>query len=252
MRLASVLLLLLLGTKTYNGPLAGGVENGAFSFTHTSDWTSNQIVNTVQNNNSNGLVVSWPKGGITAPSERPIPRGKFDINRSGCPGDQLEKDLSAQLYYGLSTTPKSAGVYRIAQSRKAEVVESSIVASTAGDPIQLNVSSEASSEYVAYTFQSKGLYLAFPMKESAFKYFNEAGMQASCCAFRSFKFSGLPLLSKEIADLGDYALFKPARPKSIVKIPANSFELRRVLVFLSDTKFGLLASGFVSLHLPVQ
>ncbi|MDA2937995.1 hypothetical protein MYX75_07010 [Acidobacteria bacterium AH-259-A15] len=232
-----------------------------FDFTHESDWQqqSREIVNTVQNNHQkNSLIVSWPAAGIEAPRERPIPPTQSDVNRYYCPEEQLVQNLTAQLFYGLSRIPKTAGVYEIQQKSPggkttSNVLRSEIMASTPTEPYKLEVHSTAVPEkFVEYRFvQNRPFDFALPLPPGFLPAFSKAGWEITPHAFK--KFPSLKLgehLRKRISDLDAYTLLKPSQLESVVTISVAAFQERVVLLLISDKKRNVVASGLVSLHLP--
>lgn len=243
----------------------GGVHNDHFNFDHASNYnTDSQILNQVQNDRTaQPLVVFWPKAGIIRPIENPLASGDVDYNKSYCPEAQLGTDPRATLKYGLSDMEKPAGVYIIAETAKTAqqnppapraLMNSEIVTSIKGEPVKLEFSSRRiENVYVEYSFefaQGKANF-ALNVQPGLFKYFADSGVQPQSGASEILKFGKLPL-REQIPDFKAYSIFKPVDSKSFVKIPAKSVQIRRQLLFLVDQDMQVVASGFVTLHVPAE
>jgi hypothetical protein len=254
----------------YKDTIGGSVHNTHFNFTHGSDWKNHQIVNFIRNDHSEGLIVFWKEGGVTRPVENPLAPGDTDSNKSYCPENRLSSDLSATLSYGLSDNKKTAGVYTIAQTTNTratlqmpspqenpaqpEQMVSEISTSIKGEPVKFRVVSERRDEFVEYYFeflQGKPVSFAVNIQPRLFKYFAEVGVQPKSGASEVLKYEKLPL-REQVDDFKAYSLFKPVYPKSFVKIPAKAVQIRRQLLFLVDQDMRVLASGFVTLHVPAE
>jgi hypothetical protein len=263
-------LLIAAGAAAQSGylhELKGAVNDPDFNFDYASDWRQHQIVNFVRNDHNKPLVVFWLAGGIIRPVENPLAPHKTEQNSSPCPENRLDANLNATLSYGLSDHTASAGVYRIAPPRNAqaslqsepqtgenvpEQMVSEIVTDIKGEPVRFQVVSERSSESVAYYFvfvQGKPTYFAMNVPRELFKYFDDAKVSVQPDVAESLKYEPF-LLLKQVANFKAYSVFKPMGPKSLVKIPAKSVQIRRQLLFLVDQDMHILASGYVTLHVP--
>jgi hypothetical protein len=64
------------------------------------------------------------------------------------------------------------------------------------------------------------------------------------------KYEKLPLI-EQVPDFKAYALLQPTSSKWFVKIPAKTIQIRRQLLLLVNPEDNrVLASGFVTLHVP--
>jgi hypothetical protein len=251
-------------TSFYNGPIIGNLSNPNFIFSHTSDWqsTSNQIINTLKNDHKAPLVASWPDAGIFEPIERKLPSGKSDTNSYSCPPKKLSANLSAQLFYGLGYTPKTAGVYMLSTTAAAIVdteedqlpLTSKISISTQEEPYTLEVTSKMVKKgTVEYIFtQNRPFYFLAPLPLSADAFRLPAGgrVEVSQPAFEKIRLP--PPVKEKIANLADYKFFWPQSLTSIATITstAKPFRVVPVLLFIANKDHVLQGSGYVTVHLP--
>jgi len=248
-------LFILFAATLYTGPIPGNVNSPPkFLFSHTSDWQSRQIVNTIRNDHrSESLIVFWPEAGITRPEQNPLPPNSPEIRKIGCTEDSLAKNISAQLFYGLSYTPKTAGVYKVKQEgekRRRELM-SEIISTIKGRPYHLVVTSSAvPGEYIEYVFdQNMLLEISLPLSPDSVSHFERAKWSVKPGALSNLKFGKLPL-KEYLPNFGAYNLLKPPSGKSVIKMPVGSSELRSLLIFISDPDMNLMTSGVISLHIP--
>lgn len=250
MRCKLVLFITLLATNTYTGPLTGRLSTQKFSFTHMSDWQNEEIVNRVQNRHSTDpLVVLWPEGLIFAPVERPIPTNRSDVNSYSCPDSSLDRNDHAELLYGLSSTRKTAGVYRLAQTKSVlPVLRSEIIAADANRPFRLEViSTWTGGSSVQYVFlQNRRFSYALPLSSEHLSYFEKAGWKIEGRFSDVLKLTGP--ITERIRDLKAYFVLAPQRLKSAVVLPFAPSQIRAEVVLIADEDRRVVASGFISLH----
>lgn len=249
-----ILLQLLLG-GAYGGPIPGSVDSPPkFLFSHTSDWKNAQIVNTIENRHrTESLVVMWPESGIVRPEANPLPPNQPDSRKTGCPETNLGKNLTAQLYYGLSSTPKTAGVYKIQTTPKTEPkLISEINSSMMGKPYRLTVTSTVTPDrQVEYRFSQEGglFQFSFPLPQILATAFTRADWRVTPRAADTLKFGNLPLRER-IPNFNSYSIVRPINTDEVVRIPAASYRIESVLLFVVGQDMTLLNSGLVSMHIP--
>jgi hypothetical protein len=88
-----------------------------------------------------------------------------------------------------------------------------------------------------------------PVQRDLMKYFDDAKISVQPNAAQTFKYDKLPL-QEQVPNFKAYSLIKPPMPKTSVKIPAKNVQVRRQLLFLLDEDRHILASGYVTLHVP--
>ena len=273
----------------YMHPLTGSVHDDPdFNFVYSSDWNQHQIVNFVRNDHTEPLVVFWQAGGVTRSPENPLLPHKKDWSSSPCPWEsRLGNNLNATLTYGLSDHTTTAGVYLVSQPRstgsnasastlefkpepqeqQAETIPSSLVSDIntdiKGEPIRLQVVSQRIEDYIEYFFvfiQGKPTSFAMnlhyfsqetgkPVQHDLMKYFGDAKVSVEPDAAQTFKYDKLPL-EKQVPNFKLFSLIQSTGAKTLVKIPAKTVQVRRQLLFLLDQNRHILASGYVTLHVP--
>ena len=272
----------------YMRPLTGSINNSDFNFAYSSDWNHHQIVDFVRNDHTEPLVVFWQAGGVTRSPENPLGPHKTDSSSSPCPWEsRLGNNLNATLTYGLSDHTTTAGVYLVSQPRstgsnasastldfkpepqqqQAETIPSSLVSDIdtdiKGEPIRLQVVSQRIEGYIEYFFvfiQGKPTNFAMnlhyfsqetgkPVQQDLMKYFGDAKVSVEPDAAQTFKYDKLPL-EKQVPNFKLFSLIQSTGAKTSVKIPAKTVQVRRQLLFLLDQDRHILASGYVTLHVP--
>lgn len=289
MRRVLILSALLIATGAvaqtgYFNELSGTVHDPEFNFTHASDWKQHRIVNYIRNDHNQSLVVFWLAGGVTRPVENPLPPHMTDQNSSPCPENRLGNNLNATLTYGLSDHTTTAGVYLVSEPRGTqtstlefrppqaeedipEALESDVTTDIRGEPVKLQVVSQhfRNVDYIQYFFvfiQGKPTDFAMnlhyftsvetgkPVQQDLMKYFGDAKVNVQPDAASTFKYDKLPL-QEQVPNFKAFSLIKPPMPKTTVRIPANGrVQVRRQLLFLLDQDRNILASGYVTLHVP--
>jgi hypothetical protein len=269
-------LLISIGAMAQTGhhdQISGGVHDTHFNFTHVSDWKDHQIVNYVRNDHTQGLIVFWKEGGIMHPLENMIAPRDTDSNSSYCPENKLGTNLTATLTYGYNDTRKNAGVYTISGSTTSANARTAIYQAPApedsadqpaqmisrinthinGEAVRLRVVSIRRDEYVEYDFQfleGKPTSLALNVQPRLFRYFADVGVQPKSGADLLLKYEKLPL-REQIPDFKAYSLLQPTGPKWYVKIPSKTVQIRRQLLLMVNPEDNrVMASGFVTLHVP--
>jgi hypothetical protein len=288
--LALSVLLIAAGAAAQTGyinELKGMVNDPDFNFTYDSDWRQHQIVNFVRNDHSQPLVVFWQAGGVTRPPENPLLPHKIDQNGSPCPENRLSSNLNTTIAYGLSDHTVRAGVYIVSQPRsngsnasastlefkpeqqqqQAEAIPFSLVSDIntdiKGEPVRLQVVSQRIEDYIEYFFvfiQGKPTNFAMnlhyfsnnetgkPVQQDLMKYFGDAKISVEPDAAQTFKYDKLPL--EQVPNFKAFSLIRSPMAKTFVKIPAKNVQVRRQLLFLLDKDRHILASGYVTLHVP--
>jgi hypothetical protein len=256
------------GAQTrYVHELTGTVHNADFNFTYASDWKNHQIVNYIRNDHTEPLVVFWREGGITRPVENPLlPHGAPDQNSSSCPEKWLDSNPNSTITYGLSDHTTAAGVYlKVANARVASVqfepqtdqnvpdqMISEIKTDIKGEPVQFQAISQRVPENIEYYFvfvKGKPTNFAFNLRRDLVKYFDQAKVSVKPDAAADFKFEKLPL-QEQVPNFKAYSMVRAVMPKTFIKIPAKNVQIIRQLLFLLDSDSHILASGYVTLHVP--
>lgn len=242
--------------NAYDGPKTGSVTNPRFSFIHLSDWnqTSNLISNSLRNVHSEPLVALWLDAGIIAPDERPIPPNQTDSNTSTCTSGLALKS-SAQLYYGLSQTPKPAPTYicsdKAPGAKHAELNSKIEAHSPKGDFI-LEVKSifvEADKQ-IRYEFtQSRKFYFALPLP-TPLNLVDAKGAQVQVVPLVKAGTKTFDL-KKYLSNYDSYRLFTPQSLASRGQLGSSTPPVpNRFLAIIVDPDFQIVAGGYVSLYLP--
>lgn len=203
---------------------------------------------------------------------------------------RLGNNLNATLTYGLSDHTTTAGVYLVSQPRstgsnasastlefkpepqqqQAEAIPFSLVSDIntdiKGEPLRLQVVSQrvVNEGYIEYFFvflQGKPTNFAMnlhyfsnsetgkPVQQDLMKYFGDAKVSVEPDAAQTFKYDKLPL-EKAVPNFKLFSLIQSTGAKTSVKIPAKTVQVRRQLLFLLDQDRHILASGYVTMHVP--
>lgn len=265
---------ILPAVQVHTGPKLGEKRDSTFSFSHISDWPASQISNNIQNDHAKGLIVDWPAGGITRGERNPIPSGQSDLNKYSCPVSSLNSDDTAQLFYGLQRTAKTAGAYTCRQAAQSvsllqselrlstlsgrqvaqpvPSLQSELRLSTSSGPFTLEVTSIVAAGQSVNTFKmNRDMHLSFSANDLLAREFANQGWKVTPRALDSVREAEALTFRLGVAgapNRDSFYLFSPPSREATVKLSARSVTRRTTLFVVMDSERAFVGTGFVSWH----
>ena len=243
-KISTLIVSLILGFSGPPVPIKGKLKEQNFHYIHISRWDDGAIINTIENKHDNLLRVKWPKAGIYR-ENRGIPEDGKVYNSFGCPLSELGSDYKAKLFYGQSSTPKTAGVYLIKDGGNKDS-RSTIYHDTEKDgPFVLNIRTRLIEDKISYDISQNKLFdLAILLPLDVIKSFEERGWKGIGSPNKFVK--GLP----SIPQLDRFILLRPsAKNSTIVVSIGEKPRIRPFLVLISSRENGeFVGSGIITLH----